>query len=106
MIVAASAFTLLRGTPTYHGTVSDKGHHVSRGFCAACGSQLLGKVAEEPEKVIVQAGSLDDASSHRPLADIYCSRAEPWTVLDSMTVKAECSLTATQVADLMRAASL
>lgn len=100
VIVAATAFDLVRGVPQYYEVNGDSGHHVSRGFCRDCGSQLLGKIREEADKVIIQAGSLDDSSWHRPVADIYVSRAQSWDVMEKGRMKAETLLTEDQLISL------
>jgi hypothetical protein len=86
-IVPAAAFRFVRGELRYHTSTSNAGHAVSRGFCPNCGSQVLGRIAEKPEIVLISAGTLDDASLYPPTMDLFTSRAQPWDVLDGRLSK-------------------
>jgi hypothetical protein len=88
-IVPAAAFRFVRGELRYHTSTSNAGHAVSRGFCPNCGSQVLGRIAEKPEVVLISAGTLDDASLYPPTMDLFASRAQPWDVLDRRLTKFE-----------------
>ncbi|KAI3605954.1 hypothetical protein D8I24_2185 (plasmid) [Cupriavidus necator H850] len=88
-IVPAAAFRLVRGELRYHTSTSNAGHAVSRGFCTNCGSQVLGRIAEKPEVVLISAGTLDDASLYPPTMDLFTSRAQPWDVMDPRLAKFE-----------------
>lgn len=78
LIVPGVDFELLKGEPKYHSVQTDSGYFLQRRFCPECGSQVLAKEAHRPLIVLIQAGSLDDPSGHRPAADIYAKRAQPW----------------------------
>ena len=72
---------LVKGDVKYYETTSDAGNRVSRGFCTACGSPLLGKSSAAP-MIVVYAGSLDDPSWHRPQLDTFVASAQPWDHMD------------------------
>lgn len=82
LVVPASAFRLVKGAPKYHSVQADSGHTTSRGFCPDCGSLVLGKIAEEPDIVVIQAASLDDPSWHQPTMDLFLSSAQPWDYMN------------------------
>ena len=82
LVVPAPAIRLLKGEPKYHTVTADSGHHVSRGFCANCGSPLLGKIAEEPDIMVIQAASLDDPSWHSPTVEFFTASAQPWDYMN------------------------
>jgi len=78
IVVPASAFTVLRGEPTYHTRQGDSGGEIGRGFCAACGSPVAARFSRMPDLVGIPAASLDDPSWHKPMFDIFTSSAQPW----------------------------
>jgi hypothetical protein len=46
------------------------------------GSPLFSRLSAMPEIVGVRAGSLDDPSLHRPVADIFIKSAQPWDYMN------------------------
>lgn len=70
------------GTPKFHETPCDSGNIGQRGFCASCGSLVLGGSSGAPDLLAIYAGSLDDPSRFAPQAVIYRSRAQPWDLVD------------------------
>ena len=81
-MVFPRAAATVTGEPRFHETSADSGHLARRGFCAQCGSPVLGGSSAAPELLVVFAGSLDDASRFVPQAVIFHSRAQPWDVAD------------------------
>lgn len=82
LIVPKADFELVQGEPKYHSVKADNGYFLQRGFCPECGSQVLAKEDHRPLIVLIQAGSLDDPSWHRPAVDIYTKRVQPWDHMD------------------------
>lgn len=87
--VPTSSLRLLKGPPKYYSIKADSGHTTSRGFCPECGSPVLGKIAEEPDIMVIQAGSLDDPSGHQPTMDLFLSTAQPWDFMNPALPKFE-----------------
>lgn len=56
----------------------DSGAAVYRHFCAHCGSPILSVAGILPGLTIIKAGTLDDPSPWRPMAEAYCDTALPW----------------------------
>lgn len=83
LIVPGVDFKLVQGEPRYHSMKTDSGYFLQRGFCPECGSHVLAKEDHRPLIVLIQAGSLDDARWHKPIANIYVKRAQPWDHMDS-----------------------
>ncbi len=88
---SGSAFSVLLALPavdvsldgelaTYVGT-ADSGRTLHRRFCPACGSPVLTVSPEQPERVALKAGTLDDPSTLVPRLHIWCESAQPWVVL-------------------------
>ena len=72
----------LSGELRYHAVTSDAGNNVERGFCPECGSQVAGRLSKYPGVVIIQAGSLDDPSLHRPAVNVWTRNRPAWDRLD------------------------
>jgi hypothetical protein len=61
---------------------ADSGNAVRRLFCPYCGCHLFADTPGYPGVVVVRVGTLDDASSIRPSANIWSSSAPSWAHLD------------------------
>jgi hypothetical protein len=77
----------LKGAPKYHDTRADSGNTVSRGFCANCGSPLVGKSSGMANMMTIRVGSLDDPSGFTPQFAVYNYRGHAWDHLDPATPK-------------------
>lgn len=82
LIVPADALKIMKGTPRYYPTPSFRGGYVHRGFCADCGSPVLGKPEAAPQLMAIRAGSLDDPSAFQPTLDMWTSEAQPWDFMN------------------------
>lgn len=71
------------GQPASYERIADSGNRVSRRFCAQCGSHLFADSTGRPHLTVVRIGTLDDASSIRPSANIWSASAPAWACLDS-----------------------
>jgi hypothetical protein len=63
---------------TYNDT-GDSGKTVYRRFCPNCGSGVVAEAVALPGVTLLLAGTLDDPSSYKPVMELYCSSAQPWT---------------------------
>jgi hypothetical protein len=68
----------MTGELRYYKVTGESGSFVERGFCPKCGSRIAGKLERFPEIVGLLAGSLDDPSLHKPVADIFTASAHLW----------------------------
>lgn len=82
VVVPADAVSIDGDEPVYHATQLSNGNRVERGFCAACGSPLFSRNAFAAHILSIKAGSLDDPSWFRPMANLWVASAQPWTVMD------------------------
>ena len=73
----------LVGELSSYERISDKGNTVARHFCSNCGSQVLLRSTGYPDKVFVHAGTLDDASTFKPMRHLWLSEAQPWDSIDT-----------------------
>jgi hypothetical protein len=52
--------------------------HVVKHFCSVCGSNLISTYDNEPEKIGVPLGGLDQAPSNRPEGHIFVDSKSAW----------------------------
>ena len=69
----------VRGEMTTYVDTGDSGKTLDRNFCGACGSAISSEPAVVDTITVLKAGSLDDASWVKPVMEIYCDSAQPWT---------------------------
>ncbi len=75
------------GEPRWHARRAASGRAASEGFCAICGSRVLGKGDALPGLVLVAAGTLDDPALFQPTADIFTRAAPYWDMMDPVIDK-------------------
>lgn len=75
-MVNAPDFSLSRGTPIWHETISKEDRVVIRHFCGKCGSSLWGQT--EFGLISVAAGSLDDPGLFKPTKKVFVHDAPVW----------------------------
>jgi hypothetical protein len=73
----------MTGQPRWYETTADSGNRVSRGFCANCGSSVLGRSSGFEDTITVSAGSLDDPKRFTPQMVVFTRSAQPWDSIDS-----------------------
>jgi hypothetical protein len=78
--VRQSALTVQGQVKTYADR-GESGKAMYRRFCPDCGSTLMNEAEAMPGVIMIQAGTLDDASWVKPAAQIYCDSAQPWVQL-------------------------
>ena len=87
IVVVPKAAVQIYGAPRYHKVVGQSGKTTERGFCPNCGSQLTVASERRPDVIGLQAGSLDDPSTYRPMMDVFTSSSQPWDHMDSKVQK-------------------
>ena len=88
---SGSAFSVITLFPTatvqYRGELAtfsgrgDSGLKVDRLFCPKCGSPIVTRAEAMPGVDAIKSGTLDETSSLRPVAQIYCDREHDWVEL-------------------------
>jgi hypothetical protein len=66
--------------PRFFEDQGSSGMAVYRHFCSDCGSPIFSDVVASPQLDWLKAGTLDDTSWVRPVANIWCESAQPWVV--------------------------
>lgn len=80
----ASAFALsvtdvtMTGKIAYHEQQADTGYATWSGFCPECGSPLISKTAQYPDRLYFHAATLDDPSTFEPTFLVFEHGAQPW----------------------------
>lgn len=62
--------------------IADSGHHMRRSFCPACGTQVFSEARENPERLVIRVGTLDDATGLVPQTVIWTDSAPAWAHID------------------------
>jgi hypothetical protein len=74
---------------SYSTIGTDHGGETQRSFCSTCGSPVFSFAAVMPEVAFIKAGSLDDASWLKPVAEAWTTSAQPWAPRFEGTVQLE-----------------
>lgn len=72
----------ITGNPATFSKPADSGNIIDRKFCAVCGTQLFGETVARPDFIVVRAGTLDDSSIFKPVANIWTSSAPAWACMN------------------------
>jgi hypothetical protein len=81
MPVATKGFRIVAGEPKGWRHVSPSGGEVTSWFCGDCGARIYGSRDSRPLSINVRAGTLDDTSWLRPVAQIWTSSAQTWALV-------------------------
>jgi hypothetical protein len=79
--VFAESSVTIRGKLSEHASLADSGATVYRGFCATCGSLIVGNGGNSGT-VAIAVSVLDDPSKFEPQMDIYTATAQPWVQMN------------------------
>jgi hypothetical protein len=80
-LFAVSAIAMA-GDLTWHRYNADSGNTVEQGFCAGCGTAVIGRNSGRPDFNVVRMGFLDDAGGLMPTAAIWTDDAPAWAAID------------------------
>ncbi len=84
-VIQSKDFTLTQGSPKRYAAKADSGRILSRYFCADCGSPIYSQRENSPERMVVRAGTLDDSSAMKIVANIWTKSARSWSWIDPAT---------------------
>jgi hypothetical protein len=79
VIFPAAAFAVVAGTLREHRS----SEHVTRTFCASCGTPLVYRSERRPEVVDVPTATLDDPNAFAPEREIWTSEKLAWSVVNA-----------------------
>jgi hypothetical protein len=80
-IVLRDAVQLVKGTPRIFEKVYQDGRHKRQHFCGECGGRIWNELPRIPQIFNIKPGTLDDAKWLDPVAHIWLSEKQPWTVV-------------------------
>ena len=75
--VAASNFKLLSGEELLADFESSPGNF--RVFCRGCGSPIMKRKTDDPDKIRLRLGCLEGDPGQRPLLHVFVSEKQSWT---------------------------
>ena len=81
-VVGKKSVEITQGMPSHYDNESDSGNRRRRYFCSTCGTPLFAEDSAYPDIVSVKAGSLDDTSLYKPMAQFWVSSAPVWHPID------------------------
>ena len=84
-VILGKDFAITQGTPKRYAAKADSGRTLLRFFCGDCGSPIYSQRESSPERMVVRAGSLDDSSAMKIVANIWTTSARPWSHIDPGT---------------------
>lgn len=77
-------FELARGELSFWTTVGDSGAPKVCAFCGRCGSRIYHATGDAAAPLSIKAGTLDDPSWLRPVAQLWTRRAHAWLSIDEI----------------------
>ena len=81
IVVRATGFTLLSGTPKVWLKTAESGNRRAHAFCADCGSPLYsGAPGGALDSVTLRVGTLDQRRDLTPVKQIWTRSALPWAL--------------------------
>jgi hypothetical protein len=80
-VVIRSADLALTGETDVRNYITAAGRELEHTFCPVCRVRLLVKAVSAPDYASLRAGTLDDASWVRPVAQTWVESAIPWAVI-------------------------
>ena len=72
----------LMGQVTEFKVKSDNGNEVTRVFCPACGSPILGRNSGMEGYLTIALGTVDDSSGFEPQVVVFARNRKPWDIMD------------------------
>ena len=88
VIAVASADQLkIHGTLKTYEDTADSGAKLHRQFCPNCGSAMFSILFENPQQIIIKAGTFDDTSWIAPMAHVWCGSAQDWYAFPENVLK-------------------
>lgn len=89
LTVPRDGVVIVQGQPVAWTRKSDSGRKVTCWFCDRCGTRLFHERTYNQETINIKAGTLDDTSWLRPVANVWTSSAQPWVSLSDQMLNYE-----------------
>jgi hypothetical protein len=82
VVIPADGFQIVQGTPVQAGRILPTGGRNVAHYCPICFSRVHTQWDGRPT-MTVRAGTLDETSGIRPVAQFWTSSAQPWALVRS-----------------------
>lgn len=73
---------LLSGPVAEYKYTADNGNEVTKIFCPACGSPVLGRNSGTPDYLTIPLGTIDDGAEFKPQVVIFARNRKHWDIMD------------------------
>ena len=84
MVVPQHAFSVTQGASKTWERTADSGNVSTQHFCDSCGTRLYTEPRSLPHCVTIRAGTLDDTSWLKPVAQVWTKSAQSWACSDDL----------------------
>lgn len=81
LVVRTADLVLCGDAPEIRRSATSWGREVDHSFCPECRTRLFGRAVATPDTANLRAGTLDDPSWVRPIAQTFVESAIPWAVI-------------------------
>jgi len=81
-LLASKDFHLVKGTLKRHSVTADSGRILHRYFCGDCGCHIYSHREISPERMVVRAGTIENAPPMKVFAHIWTKSARNWDAID------------------------
>lgn len=83
VVVKAALLRIVSGRVKGYTTKADSGNQLTREFCPECGSPLFTRHKNDPNRVWLKAGCLDQPERVKPSCQTWTDSAVPWSTIDT-----------------------
>ena len=87
VVLAPAASVDIDGELKTYRDTADSCAALDRTFCPNCGSAMFSKQPDQPDTIIIKAGSFDDTSWIKPAAHVWCDSAQPWVEISDKAAR-------------------
>jgi len=81
-LIASKDFKLDKGTLKRYTATADSGRILHRYFCGDCGAHIYSQREITPERIVLRAGSIENAPPMKVASHIWTRSARPWDPID------------------------
>ncbi|MFT7651887.1 MAG: hypothetical protein ACI9UU_000994 [Candidatus Azotimanducaceae bacterium] len=79
--VPTEAFSIERGQTTTYLGPTESGNSTEIHFCGRCGSPIFSTLTNQPDLILIKAGTLDDTSWFEPQYHVWSDHKQNWVEL-------------------------
>lgn len=83
MLVPRERVELLSGEMDFYDKAADSGRVVRMFGCVRCGTKIWNEPLSAPDRLVLKAGTLDDASWATPIGNIWTDNRLPWVTINA-----------------------